>query len=457
MNIDPSIFKAYDIRGIYPTNLNEEIAYRIGRAYSKIIKKENIGQTDKIVVANDMRLSTPNLKKSLIKGLLDSGVDILDIGLATTPTFYFAVAYFGFKGGIQVSASHNPKEYNGFKIVRAKSVPFSSETGINHIRDLVIKNVFLAVAKKGKLTKKNDVLGKLIEIQSKGINLKSINKFKIAVDAANAMGAIDMNALFKILPCKLIKLNFKLDGSFPVHQPDPLAEENLKYLQEKVLKHHADFGISIDGDGDRYFLIDEKGEIIRQEILRGIMAQIAIKENPKATVCYDIRPGRITKDMIDEVGGKAVVTRVGHSLIKEKMLETKAVFGGESSGHYFYKFPFGTFEAPIVLVLKFLVYLSKQNKPLSEVVKTYKKYFHSGEINSEVRDKDTKIKEIARKYSNAEISYLDGITIIYPDFWFNVRPSNTENLLRLNLEAVSQKLMEKKRDEVLKFIRSENE
>ena len=185
----------------------------------------------------------------------------------------------------------------------------------------------MAVAKKGKLTKKNDVLGKLIEIQSKGINLKSINKFKIAVDAANAMGAIDMNALFKILPCKLIKLNFKLDGSFPVHQPDPLAEENLKYLQEKVLKHHADFGISIDGDGDRYFLIDEKGEIIRQEILRGIMAQIAIKENPKATVCYDIRPGRITKDMIDEVGGKAVVTRVGHSLIKEKMLETKAVFG----------------------------------------------------------------------------------------------------------------------------------
>jgi len=425
----------------------------VGRAYAKILTEENPGKKLKIVLGYDMRLSTPTLKKHLLEGLTDSGLDVVNVGLVTTPTFYFSVAYFGYDGGIQVSASHNPKEYNGFKMVRARAVPISGDSGIGKIRDLVIKNKFSPSEVRGKVFKKEGVLQKAVNVQREGINWKVIQPFKIVVDAGNALGALDVEAIFADLPCKLIKLNFKLDGSFPVHQPDPLKEENLKQIKEEVVKNQADLGIAPDGDGDRYFFIDEKGQTLPQPILRGIMAQLALKDHPEATVCYDIRPGKITKDMIEEAGGKAVVTRVGHSLIKEKMLAVDAVFGGESSGHYFYKFSYGTFEAPIVLVLKFLEFLSEQGKPLSGVIKPYKKYFHSGEINSEVEDKQGKMAEIAKKYEDGKISYLDGITVEYQDFWFNVRPSNTEPLLRFALEAKTKQLMEKKRDEIIKLIR----
>jgi phosphomannomutase len=267
------------------------------------------------------------------------------------------------------------------------------------------------------------------------------------------MGALDVEAMFKGLPCELVRINFKLDGTFPVHPPDPLKEENLELLKKEVIKNKADLGIAPDGDGDRYFFVDEKGQSVPQPILRGLMAQIELKENPGATVCYDIRPGKITKEMIEEVGGKAVVTRVGHTLIKEKMLEVDAIFGGESSGHYFYKLPYGTFEAPIVLVLKFLTYLSEQDKSLSDVVVPYKKYFHTGEVNSEVEDKEGKMKEIEEKYSECEINKLDGISMDCGDFWFNVRPSHTESLLRFALEAKTKEIMEQKRDEIIKMIR----
>lgn len=452
--VDASIFKAYDIRGVYPDQLNEDLAYRIGLAYSEILKRENPGKKLQIVLSCDMRLSTPSLKKSILEGLLDSGVDVVDIGLSSTPTFYFAVSYYGYDGGIQVSASHNPKEYNGFKMVRAGAVPVSGERGIYEIRDLVMKNRFGTSQEKGLVVKRENVLEEEFLQQSKGIDLAGIKPFKIVVDTGNAMGALDIEEIFKHLSCKLIKLNFELDGNFPVHLADPLKEENLVQAQEEVVKQNADLAIVIDGDGDRYFFIDERGEVVPQPILRGLMAQVALKDHPGATVCYDIRPGKITAEMIEEAGGKAVVTRVGHSLIKEKMLEVDAVFGGESSGHYFYKFVYGTFEAPIVLVLKFLEYVCKNESSVSEVVALYKKYFHSGEINSEVSDKEGKMKEIAEKYKDAEISWLDGVTVTYSDYWFNVRPSNTQNLLRLNLEARTKDLMDKKRDEVLEFIRA---
>lgn len=457
MTIDPSIFKAYDIRGIYPAQLNEEIAYQIARAYAEVIKKENPDKEKiEIVVGCDMRLSTPSIKEQIVKGLTDSGVDVIDVGLVTTPTFYFSVAFYGFTGGMQISASHNPKEYNGFKMVRAKAVPVSGEKGIYEMRDMVISDNFPVSGKKGIVTKKDEVVNEEVkeQIRDKNINIDKIKPFKIVVDTANAMAILDIKAMFKSLKCDLVLLNSKLDGSFPVHQPDPLDEKNLEVLKKSVVQNKADLGIGPDGDGDRYFFIDEKGVVVRQEILRGIMAQIALNENPGETVCYDIRPGRITKDMVEAVGGKASVTKVGHSLIKEQMLKEDAIFGGESSGHYFYQFPYGTFEAPMVLTLKFLEYLSLQNKPVSEVIAPYKVYFHSGEINSEVADKDKKIKEIAQKYADAAISFLDGITVEYPNFWFNVRPSNTESLLRLNLEAKSEELMRQKRDEVLDLIRS---
>ena len=456
MDINTTIFKAYDIRGIYPGQLNEETAYRVGKAYSEILHKENPGKKLNVVVGNDMRVSTPSLKEKVIKGLNDSNVNVIDVGLVTTPTFYFSVAYYGYDGGIQVSASHNPKEYNGFKMTRKRSIPLSGETGMEELKNKVVQNEFPDYQNRGSVSGKNKVIDEevSVQIEEKGINISAIKAFKIVVDAANAMGSLDIDAMFKNTSCEIVRLNWDLDGTFPVHQPDPLQEENLEITQRKVVETNADLGIVPDGDGDRYFFIDEKGEIIRQEIIRGIMAAIELKQNPGATVAYDVRPGKITRDMILEAGGKPIVTRVGHSLIKEQMLKENAIFGGESSGHYFYKFNYGTFEAPIVLVLKFLQFLSEQNRRVSEIIAPYKRYYHSGEINSEVKDKVAKMKEIENKYSDAEISHLDGVTVEFPEYWFNVRASNTENLLRLNLEAKTKELMDKKRDEVLEIIRN---
>lgn len=454
MKVDPTIFKAYDIRGIYPSQLDEETAYLVARAFSKILKKDNQKKQLNIVVSSDMRISSPKLKKKVIAGITDSGLNVIDIGMTTTPGFYFGVGYYGYDGGIQISASHNPKEYNGFKMVRTRAVPISESSGIVEIRDLCIKNKFSPISKKGIVKKLKGVIEKMVEIERSNIKWKLIKPFKIVVDTANGMGSVDLEAMFKDLPCKLIKLNFFPDGTFPVHAPDPLIDENLNQLKKEVIKQKADFGIAPDGDADRYFFVDEKGNTLRQEILRGIMAQISLKEHPGATVCYDIRPGRITKDMIEAAGGKASVTRVGHSLIKEQMIKENAVFGGESSGHYFYQFPFGTFEAPVSLMMRFLIFLSQQNKPFSQIIKPLQRYHHSGEINSKVSDSKKKIKEIVKRYKDARQSMLDGITIEYPDYWFNVRASNTEPMLRLNLEAKTEKLMETKRDEILAFIRS---
>ncbi|NOQ67974.1 phosphomannomutase/phosphoglucomutase [Patescibacteria group bacterium] len=458
--IDQSIFKAYDIRGIYPSQLDESLAYKLGRGYATFILKEN-PKAKNIVVGSDMRISSPALKKELIKGLNDSGLDVIDIGLASTPTFYFAVAYYGYDGGIQVSASHNPKEYNGFKIVREKAFPIGKNTGIFEIRDIILKDEFIKSEKTGihpsgfqaKIIKKESVLDDLIKDQLSDIDVSKIKKFKIVVDAANSMGALDMEEIFNEIQVDLIKLNFKLDGSFPVHEADPLKEENLELLKEKVLENRADFGIASDGDGDRYFFIDENGNVLRQEVLRGIMAQIELAENSGATVAYDIRPGRITKDMIEEMGGKVIVTPVGHSLIKEIMIKKDAVFGGESSGHYFYKKNYGTFEMPAILIAKFLKFLSEKNMVFSEVVKPYQKYFHSGEINFRVKSVAEKLKEIEEKYSDGKIIKIDGVTVEYSDWWFNVRGSNTEPVIRLNLEAKTNELMEEKTEEVSDFVK----
>jgi len=454
MNFPDSIFKAYDIRGVYPDQITEDLAYKIGQGYAVLMSKENPGKKLQVVVGGDMRLSTPALKERLIQGILEAGIDVVDVGLVSTPTFYGIVALFGYDGGIQVSASHNPKEYNGFKLVRANAVPISGDTGIQDLKQIVKDNVSLKADAIGIFTQRSGLIKNVIDAEAHEWNIQreKIKPLKIVVDAANAMGALDVDAIFEGLPCELIRLNFELDGSFPAHEADPIKEENLKMLCEAVVEHGADLGIAPDGDGDRYFFVDEKGQIIRQEILRGLMAQQALKKYVEATVCYDIRPGKITCDLITAAGGKPVVTRVGHSLIKEKMLEVDAVFGGESSGHYFYKFSFGTFEAPTVHILQFLQFISEENKPVSELINPHKKYFHSGEINFVVEDKEGTMKELAVHYADAQVSFLDGVTIEYPEWWFNVRPSNTESLLRLNLEASTQELMQQKVEEVRKII-----
>ncbi len=454
--VNPGIFKAYDIRGIYPSQLNEEIAYRIGRAYAKLMQEELKKDALEIVVSNDMRLSSPQLKGKLIQGLLDSGVIVYDAGFLSTATFYFAVGYYQKDGGIQVSASHNPSEYNGFKLVRAKAVPVSEDSGIMQIRDWVIENNFHKANQNGIFRPLSKVTPTMASSFLDGEDLESINPLKVVIDAANSVNILDIQAIFKQIPqIELVVINGEINGNFPAHEADPLKDENLNQLQEAVINHKADIGLAPDGDGDRYFVITEKGELVRQEILRGIMAQISLGDHPGATICYDIRPGKITLDMILEAGGTPSVTRVGHSLIKEQMLKLNAVFGGESSGHYFYQTKWGTFEAPALLITKLLRYISQQNKPLSKIIAPLKKYFHSGEINSTVNDVTAKLQAIREKYANAkELSDLDGITVTYDDFWFNVRPSNTEPKLRLNLEAINHEIMTSKRDEVLNLIRS---
>lgn len=448
------IFKAYDIRGIYPEEIDENLIYTIGRAFTQLLQNEEQKHELTLVVSSDMRLTSPKLKQHVIEGITDQGANVVDIGLSSTPTFYFAVAHYKYDGGLIITASHNPKEYNGCKMVRKHAIPISEKTGIIHMKESVKQNKFKQY-KKGKVKNKKNVLHDQIHTELKWMNTENMNSFKIVADPANSMGAQYLDALFDYIPGKLIKLNFKLDGSFPAHQPDPLQEKNLAQLKNKVIEEKADFGIATDGDGDRLFFVDEKGETVPSHILRGIFAEIFLRDYPNAPICYDIRPGKITEEIILKNGGKPIVTRVGHSLIKEKMREVHAPYAGESSGHYFLRFTHGYYEAPLIMIGKLLEELTQKNCQFSELVKPYKKYVHSGEINSKVQDKQKTMDKIVSLHKHAKkMSYLDGITIEHESYWFNIRPSNTEPFLRLNLEALNEKIMKQKRDELLALIRA---
>ena len=448
-----SIYKAYDIRGIYPDELNEELAKKIAQAFAVMRKKELNKEQITLVVGADMRLSSPSLKKQVIEGLFESGVRVIDIDLVSTPTFYFAVSYFGYDGGLMVSASHNPAQYNGIKLVREGAKPFGQGNGMEELQKIVEQNEFVISENKGNIISKEEMLFTQTKEEEKFADLKKIKSMKIVADAANAMGAQYLSELFADLPqIELIKMNFDLDGTFPSHEADPFKDENIADLKKCVLQEKADLGIATDGDGDRIFFIDNKGELVEPSIIRGIMADLFLRDNPGSTICYDIRPGKITRDMIEQNGGVPSVTRVGHSLIKKQMLETGAVFGGESSGHFFVKFPYGVFEAPMVVTLKLLQELSEKNISLADYTEPLKKYFHSGEINFKVADKNAVMQKLKEKFADAEISDLDGLTFEYPDFWFNVRVSNTESLLRLNLEGVDEELVKKKTAEIGEII-----
>ncbi len=448
------IYKAYDIRGIYPDQINEEVAYGIGRAYADILREELESKEITTVVGCDMRISSPQLTKSIIDGITKQGVNVIYIGLSSTPTFYFAVARYGYDGGMQISASHNPKEYNGVKIVKAKAYPVGYDTGLDEIERRVNENDFLKCDVKGDVSEKENVLDEELRVSLKYADPGKIKPLKVVADVANSMGAPFLDKLFSKLPCKLVRMNFELDGSFPVHQADPFQEKNIADLKKRVISEGADLGLATDGDGDRIFFVDDKGELVDPAILRGLLAKIVLRENPGATICYDIRPGRITYDMIVENGGKPVVTRVGHSLIKAQAIDENAIFAGESSGHFFLDIGHGFFEVPMIIILKILEEISMENRNFSEIIRPLRKYHHSGEINLEVENKEAKMKELAERYKGAgNISWLDGVTIEFDDYWFNVRPSNTEPLLRLNLEAETKDIMEQKRDEVLKIIR----
>jgi len=455
MNINPSIFKAYDIRGIYQKDFDDYFAYQLGLAYIALRHQDFDGRGKKlqIVVGADMRLSSPSLKKSLIEGLIAGGANVIDIGLCSTPTFYFAVADFSYDGGLMISASHNPSQWNGFKMVRAKAVPISGDTGMEFLQEKILAGDLKKTSNQGTIIERYNVLSEQINHDLNAVDLDKIKPLKVVADTANGMGGQYLEALFNYLPCELVKMNFALDGSFPAHEADPLKAENVADLEKMVVAEQADLGIAIDGDGDRVFFVDNLGRVINQSIIRGILAKLFLQDRPGSKIGYDVRPGKITPDLILKNDGVPTVTRVGHSLIKEQMLKEDIYFAGESSGHFFLNMEMGCFEVPMIVILKLLTEFSDSAKSVAEQIEPYQKYFNSGEINSDVPDKEKIFKLLEEKYSDAEINKLDGITVAYPDWWFNVRASNTENKMRLNLEAIRQALMEEKRDEVLGIIR----
>jgi phosphomannomutase len=460
MQTNPKIFKAYDIRGVYGTDMNEQTAYKLGCAYVKLLSTDfkEQGVEDRVLnigIAADMRQSSPRLKESLIAGILDMGANVIDLGMLSTPSFYFGVSKFNYDGGIIVSASHNPAEWNGFKMTRAKAVPISGETGMEDIKELVLNAEFTPVDQKGSLSKNLEVLEAQIKHDLSFAKPDKIKNFKVVADPANAMGKQYLDALFAELSCNYSAINNEFDGSFPAHEADPLKMENLEQLKKAVLEQGADLGIATDGDGDRVFFIDNEGELINPFIIRAILSKIFLAQKPGSKIAYDIRPGKITPDTILKYGGVPIVTRVGHSLIKEQAIAQGAYFAGESSGHFFLNMEdLGCFEVPCIVILELLQEFSSSEQSIADQVRPYRKYFNSGEINSVVSDKAAVLQKLEEKYSDGQINKLDGITIEYPNFWFNVRPSNTEEKLRLNLEAVDKETMEQKRDEVLGVIRT---
>jgi len=441
MRINPKIFRAYDIRGVYPKDLNESTAYSIGRAFVKFLKKPKL----RIVIARDNRISSPSLHKNLIKGITDSGASVVDIGLSTTPMFYFAAAHYKYDGGIIVTASHNPAEYNGFKIVRENAVPISGETGIKEIQKLTQFN-FEENKNNGKVVEK-EILKDYIDFNLK--NIKNLKSFKIVIDTANAVSGIVIPELFKTIPGKIYHLFSKFDGKFPNHSPDPLVKKNLKALQKEVKNKKADLGVAFDGDGDRIIFVDEKAEIIAGDIITALIASLILKDNAGKKILYDVRSSNIIKETVEKAGGKAIVGRIGHSFIKERMRKENIIFAGEFSGHYYHKDHYFC-EAPIFVFLEILKEMSKTS--ISQLVKPYRKYFHSGEINFKVENKEAKLRQIKNSYKGGKILEIDGLRVDYRDWWFLVRLSNTEPVLRLVVEANTKSLLEEKKKELTALI-----
>lgn len=457
MSIDPQIFKAYDIRGIYPQQINEENIIPIIKSfYILFTQKISHDRPLTIVLSYDMRLSGPQLFEVAKKTLVELGAHVIDAGQQSTPSFYFTVFHYGYDCGIQITASHNPKEYNGMKAAINTPnglIKIGKSTGMEEIKKMSIDGVSVTPKFQGRITEKTGILEDEVENALKLFNHPNFQKYKVAADPANAMGAQYIEAIFKRIPADLIKMNFELDGSFPVHQPDPLNFENLKDLQKKVLEEKADFGLAPDGDGDRLYFIDELGQVVPATIITSLVAREMLKEDPNATILFDIRYINGSKKIVEENHGKYKITRVGHAFITEELNKTGGVFAGESSGHFFYKIN-GNAESQLTTIILILKILSESRKTLSELAKEVHRSYESGEFNFKVTNAQEIIAAVKEKYADGELSELDGVSVSYDNWRFNIRTSNTEPLLRLNVESYDQKTMEQKHDELITLIKS---
>jgi phosphomannomutase len=446
--LEPKVFKAYDVRGIYPTDLDEEGAYAIGRAYVEEF------QPREIAVGRDMRISSPAMAAALVRGAIDAGCNVHDIGLAGTEMLYFAVGERGLDGGVAVTASHNPKEYTGMKIVRSGALPVGGESGLAEIRERALAG-FGDPTGAGSV-RELDIWPAYVERVLSFVEPDAIARLKVVIDAANGMAGVMLLPVLERLPqVEAVRCYFEPDGTFPNHEPNPLLPENREFIVERTTAEAADFGVAFDGDADRCFFVDDEGEFVPGDFVTALLAESVLVKEPGAKIIYDVRASWAVPEAIERAGGVPLVNRVGHAYIKHRMRAEGAAFGGEVSGHYYFR-NFSQADSGVVPFLLMLELVSRKAQKLSEILRPYReRFFITGELNTPVPDVEMKLRELEQHFASVgEISHLDGISVDADDWHFNVRPSNTEPLLRLNLEARSEELMEEKRDEVLAVIRA---
>jgi phosphomannomutase len=450
VSVDPGIFKAYDVRAIHPTQINGEVARRVGRAFVDYLG----GAPKRIVVGRDVRVSSPEIAGGFIEGARSEGADIVDIGVVGTDMMYFTVAAQDLDGGAIVTASHNPKEYNGIKMVRRGALALSGDAGIKEIKEAIMAGRFADAGGQQGTVVQRTISDAYAEHCLGFIDRSRVPRAKVVLDTGNGMGAIGASAIFSRLPLELVKMYFELDGTFPNHPPDPLEEPNRREIMARVKSEGAQLGMAWDGDADRCFFIDDTGEFVPGDFVTALLGEAFVRKFPGSKIVYDVRASRAVRDRVQAAGGTPLMNRVGHAFIKQRMRAENAVFGGEVSGHFYFRDNWYADNGmiPALLVLEML---GREGRPLSALLAPLRsKYFITGEINSKVSDVAAALRRLEERYQGAEITKMDGISIDYPDWHFNVRPSNTEPLLRLNLEAYTPDDMARRRDEILDLIRA---
>jgi phosphomannomutase len=447
--LDPHVFKAYDVRGVYPSELDEEGAYAIGRAFVEVFEPA------RIAVGHDMRVSSPSMAAAVIRGASEAGAEVLELGLVGTEMLYFAVGELGLDGGVAVTASHNPKQYTGMKIVRRGALPVGGESGLLEIRDRAVNLPAVSGERARGPVHPYDIWDKYVERVLSFVEVDAIAPLKIVIDAANGMAGVMLPPVLEHLPqLEVVRFFFDPDGTFPNHEPNPLLPENREFIVAKTLEEAADLGVAFDGDADRCFFVDDSGEFVPGDFAAALFAESVLEKEPGAKIIYDVRASWAVPETIERNGGVPLVNRVGHAFIKHRMREEDAAFAGEVSGHYYFR-DFSQADSGVIPFLLMLEIVSKKGQKLSEVLRPLReRYFITGELNTPVPDVALKLQELKERFgSEGRVSHLDGISVDAEDWHMNVRPSNTEPLLRLNLEARTRELMERKRDEVLAVIR----
>jgi phosphomannomutase len=445
--IDPTVFKAYDVRGLYPEELDEAGAYAIGRAYIEQFAAA------RVAVGRDMRLSSPSMAAAVLEGAADAGADVLDLGMVGTEMLYFAVGDLELDGGIMVTASHNPKQYTGMKIVRGGALPVGGESGLLDVRDRAVAGAWHDAAR-GTI-REEDIWDRYVERVLSFVDVSSLKPLRVVIDAANGMAGTMLPRVLERLPMvDVVRCYFEPDGTFPNHEPNPLLPENRAFIIETTRTSNADFGVAFDGDADRCFFVDDTGDFVPGDFTTALFAQAILGREPGGKVIYDVRASWAVPEAIRAAGGVPLINRVGHAFIKQRMREEHAVFGGEVSAHYYFR-DFSQADSGTVPFLLMCELVSRHGKLSAALAPFRERYFITGEINTPVADVPAKLAELEERFGGeGTVTHLDGLSVEFDDWHFNVRPSNTEPLLRLNLEALSQELMNEKRDEVLSAIRA---